>query len=166
MSKRIFRLILLLVILTALGFTFFFFLHRPYDDLVTIPCLSSVTASEEYILAAVSDGSSDSSELSYYEIGGSDEFSGLFSFQDWSAVDTQSNENPLIIFRFAEGWILELYAEGLAVAHNGYATAHTLSECCYSVPTDLTSKLSAYLSAFGQFHHMGDGTISTSTFHW
>ena len=166
MSKRVFRLILLAVILVALGFTLFSFLHRPYDDLVTISRLSSVTASEEYILASVSDGSSDSSEFSYYEIGGSDELSELFSFQDWSVVGTQPTKSPLIIFRFAEGWILELYAEGLAIAHNGYAAACTVSECCYSVPSDLTSELSAYLSAFGQSHHMGDGTISTSTFRW
>lgn len=164
MRKRIFFIVLFAVAILALSIVFLFFFHRPYDERVTVSCLSSVTTSEDYILAAVSDGTS--SKLSYYEISGCDEFSSLFSFQDWSITNVEPEPSPLVVLRFAEGWILELYANGLAVAHNGYATRHTQSECFYSFPSDSTTTLTTYLSTFGQPHYLGDGTISTSTFHW
>lgn len=166
MTKRIFYLVLSAVIVLALGIALFSFLHRPYDDLVTIPRLSDATSSEDFILAAVSNSDSTSLQMSYYEIEGSVDFSELFAFSNWYIADIQPTGEPLVIFRFAEGWILELYAEDLAIAHNGYAATHTLSECYYSVPSGLLTTLSDYLSIFGLPHHSGDGTISTSTFHW
>ena len=79
--------------------------------------------------------------------------------------DKAPSEEPLLTLRFAEAWILEFASDGTAAAYNGYTSAQEQSEAYYSVPPQTAEELLAYIQQYGEPHELGDGTISSSTFH-
>ena len=130
---------------------------KPLDDQITVGGLSGAAAGCEYILVKA--------ENSYYELQGTDAFAELFDFDAWQQQDKAPSEEPLLTLRFAEAWILEFASDGTAAAYNGYASAQEQSEAYYSVPPQTAEELLAYIQQYGEPHELGDGTISSSTFH-
>lgn len=131
---------------------------KPLDDQITVDGLSGAASGCQYILI--------NAENSYYELQGTDAFADLFDFDAWQQGNKASLENPMLTLRFAESWILELASDGTAAAYNGYASAQEQSEAYYSVPPQTVEKLLAYIEQYGEPHELGDGTISSSTFHY
>ena len=130
---------------------------KPLDDQITVDGLSGAAADCEYILVKA--------ENSYYELQGTDAFAELFDFDAWQQQDKAPSEEPILTLRFAESWILEFASDGTAAAYNGYASAQEQSEAYYSVPPQTAEELLAYIQQYGEPHELGDGTISSSTFH-
>ena len=130
---------------------------KPLDDHITVDGLSDAAAGCESILVK--------EENSYYELQGTDAFAELFDFDAWRQQDKTSSEEPLLTLRFAEAWILEVASDGTAAAYNGYASAQEQSEVCYSIPPQTAENLLAYIQQHGEPHELGDGAISSSTFH-
>ncbi len=132
-------------------------LNKPINSLITISGLSNEAASNSYILAATGQN--------YYELQGNNNFSELFDFDQWQESDKPDGE-PVLILRFAEQFILEIYSNGYAAAHNSYASGDEKSDAFYSIPQNTADNLIAYVEQFGKPHQFGDGSISASTFNY
>ena len=84
----------------------------------------------------------------YYELQGNNNFSELFDFDQWQESDKPDGE-PVLILRFAEQFILEIYSNGYAAAHNSYAPGDEKSDAFYSIPQNTADNLIAYVEQFG-----------------
>lgn len=171
MKKRfgIISLVTLLVAVALLCILSVFSISEPYNDAVTSDALKAATQTCDYILAQVNDSpSSESSMFSYYEISGDVDFSELFDFDGWSISNSNivSQDTPTLVLRFAEAWILELYPDGTACAHNGYAQLRTKSDCYYTFSTNALDSIIAYMKEYAIPHTLGDGTVGIGTFHY
>lgn len=169
MKKRfgIISLVMLLVAVTLLSIICIFSISEPYDDAITSDALKTATQTCDYILAQVNDSpNSESSVFLYYEISGDVAFSELFDFDGWSISNIVSQDTPTLVLRFAEAWILELYPDGTACAHNGYAQLGTKSDCYYTFSTNALDSIIAYMKEYAIPHTLGDGTVSIGTFHY
>lgn len=132
------------------------FLFRPLNDKITIDGLSDAAASNDYILVKA--------EEEYYELQGSEAFAALFDFGAWQQEKQAPTEEPVLILRFAELWIVEFYSDGMAAAYNGYSAPEETSEAYYSLPPQVMGDLTAYIQQYGEAHELGDGAIGASTF--
>ena len=142
-------------------------LQRPYADETEVDSLETAVQDQDYILIQVSSSSaSESSAFSYYEISGNSDFSALFDFENWSVSDAAPNGSPAVTLRFAETWLLELYPDGTALAHYGYAEAGQKADCYYVLSSNILGPIVAYIRERAIPHTLGDGTISSSTFHY
>ena len=129
-------------------------LQRPYADETEVDSLETAVQDQDYILLQVSSSS------------GNSDFSALFDFENWSVSDAAPNGSPAVTLRFAETWLLELYPDGTALAHYGYAEAGQKADCYYVLSSDILEPIVAYIRERAIPHTLGDGTISSSTFHY
>ena len=142
-------------------------LQHPYADETEVDSLKTAVQDQDYILIQVSGSSiSELSAFSYYEISGNSDFSALFDFENWSVSDAAPKGSPVVTLRFAETWILELYPDGTALAHYGYAEAGRNADCCYVISSDILEPIVTYIEECAMPHSLGDGLISSSTFHY
>lgn len=142
--------------------------NKPYDRQVTADALKSVTETCSYILVKADRNlASDDKESPavYFELAGSADFSDLFQFDDWAETDDAPTGEPVLIFRFAEAWLLELHSDGTAGAYQGYAASGTKPQCYYTFSAGVLEDLLSYIETHGIILSAEDGAISETTFH-
>lgn len=162
--KKTFRVFLILIIVILIASAACYVL-RPYDSKVTVEGLQNATASTTILVQMTDTQVSGEDAYAYYEIEGSAALSDLFQFERWTVSNTVSSSDPLLLLRFEESWLLALYADGSALAHNGYAAIGYKSDCCYKVSTQALYQICSYIETYGTVHKYGDGTIGAGTFH-
>lgn len=155
--KHILFAVLLFALVVIIVFAGMHFAFKPLSNSVTIDGLQAAAEETDYILVKSDDA--------YFEIQGTIEFSTLFEFDEWQQQKEEPTGEPVLVLRFAEAWIVELFAEGTVTAHNGYASGGTKQDACYVIPSHVADELIAYIGTHGIQHELGDGTISASTFH-
>ena len=156
-KKYIVFAVLLFVLVVIIALVVIHFTFKPLDSSITIDGLQTATEETDYILVKTDD--------KYFEIEGTLEFSTLFEFDEWQQQKEEPAGEPVLVLRFAEAWIVEFFADGTVTAHNGYASSGTKQDAYYVIPSHITDELIAYIGKHGIQHELGDGTISTSTFH-
>lgn len=156
-KKHILSAVLLFALVVIIVLSVIHFAFKPLNSSITIDGLQAATEETDYILIKTDD--------TYFEIQGTPEFSTVFEFDTWQQQKEETTGEPVLVLRFAEAWIVEFFSDGTVTAHNGYASSETKEDAYYSVPSYVTDKLITYINAYGVQHELGDGTISTSTFH-
>ena len=156
-KKYILFAVLLFVLVVIIALAVIHFAFKPLNSSITIDGLQTATEETDYILVKTDD--------TYFEIEGTLEFSTLFEFDEWQQQKEEPAEEPVLVLRFAEAWIVEFFADGTVTAHNGYAPSGTKQDAYYVIPSHITDELIAYIGTHGIQHELGDGTISASTFH-
>lgn len=162
--KKTFRVSLSLIAVALIASAAYYLL-RPYDSKVTVEGLQNAIASTTILVQITDTQISGEDAYAYYEVEGSAALSDLFQFERWTVSNTVSSNDPLLLLRFEEAWLLALYADGSAWAHNGYATIEYRSDCCYKVSTQALYQICSYIKTYGTVHKYGDGTIGAGTFH-
>lgn len=155
--KHILLVALLSILVVIIAFAGAHFAFKPLDYSVTINGLQVAAEETDYILVKTDD--------SYFEIQGTTAFSNLFEFDQWQQQNEAPSEQPVLVLRFAEAWIVEFYADGTVAAYNGYASGGTKEDAYYVIPSHIIKNLISYIDTNGIPHELGDGAISTSTFH-
>lgn len=139
---------------------------KPHDGSITTDALeAAVQTGESILVRAAEQPTSETPSYTYYECSGTTELSDLLHFDDWSVSETAPQGTPVLVLRFAEAWLLEIYSDGTALAHNGYAVSGAKSDCCYSLSSGIPDAVISYMKNHAILHVLGDGTISASTFH-
>ena len=156
-KKYIVFAVLLFVLVVIIALVVIHFTFKPLDSSITIDGLQTATEETDYILVKTDD--------TYFEIEGTLEFSTLFELDEWQQQKEEPAGEPVLVLRFAEAWIVEFFADGTVTAHNGYASSGTKQDAYYVIPSHSTDELMAYIGKHGIQHELGDGTISTGTFH-
>lgn len=156
--KHILLLTTPLALVAVIAFTIAHFTFMPLDSQITTYGLMSATEETDYILVKAND--------EYFEIQGTTEFAALFEFSLWQQQKKEpSSGEPVLILRFAEAWIVEFFPDGMAMAHNGYASRCTKPDVCYAIPPNTADALISYIETYGVKREYGDGTIGDTTFH-
>ena len=150
-------LLLAVVIVIIIGAFLVRYMHRAPDKSITRSGLEAACGDgAAYIL--VKDGGD------YWEISGSEALVSVFSYENWEESDLGPLGEPLLVLRFAETWVLELYEYGEAAAYNNYAASDKRGHAYYSYPEEVLDAVREYIRENGEPHTVGDGTISTGTF--
>lgn len=139
--KRIVRILIvavcIFVVICAISY-----INRPFSPEVTVDKIQKAITENSSILVKSNDR--------YYEIGASDDFAKLFAFDKWEQTQKQSYDNPVIAFRLAEEWIIDLHSDGKATAYYGYSSSKYKSNAYYVVPTEIIQVLSDYVEVNGK----------------
>jgi hypothetical protein len=126
------------------------------DESITIEGLQKAVTETESILIKSGDA--------YFAMQGTEDFSAVFSFDQWEKENAVPTGEAVLIFRFAESWILELYPGGAASAHNGYASKGKKQDAAYRIPDSVSKDLTAYISSHGMPIEAEEGIIGAGTF--
>ena len=89
-----------------------------------------------------------------YEAEPSYNFVELFAFDQWELTEEKTDSTPVMAFRLAEEWVIELYNDGKIAAHDGYAPRKYESAAYYTVPAEIITALSAYIEANGELQEI------------
>lgn len=148
--------ILILVAILFVG-AVIYYINRPLDSCVTISGIQNGTQNQgNSVLAKIGD--------EYYEIASTNEFTTMFSFDEWEKSSSTLSGEPVMLLQFAELWVVELYSDGQVAAYNGYAALGKKSYAYYKMPESAVEQVISYIEEKGISHEYGDGTIGMATF--
>ena len=158
--KRL-QLVIIILLCSLSGCVF-----HPYDNLIGIKALKTVTKTYDSIFVKVTMQTSDAIPfISYYELSGTSDFSDAFNFDEWAISTMRGHNSPILVLRFSEAWTLELYSDGTAWAHNEYARFPAKQDCYYSFPACNLDTIRSYVENNSFKYYWGDSIINSATFH-
>ena len=158
--KRL-QLVIIILLCSLSGCVF-----HPYGNLIGIKALKTVTKTCDSIFVKVTMQTSDAIPfISYYELSGTSDFTDTFNFNEWTISAMPVHNSPILVLYFSEEWTLELYSDGTAWAHNGYARFPAKQDCYFIFPYYNLDAIINYVEKNSIQHYWGDSIINSATVH-
>lgn len=141
-------------LLIALAVAIIAELNKPLDKSIRIDGLQSALSGTQILTKA---------NGSYYQFDGDPSFMALLELDKWEKCSRIDPADEVITFHLGRQYSLTLYADGHAMAVNGYAEKGSLSSVFYEVPLDVAQNAAAYVEKNGTKMDFEDGVTQSMT---